>query len=499
MWTLISGELYSDCAFLVSDLAVESFVESGLLDRVADANRRDLVDRPEHAEGERERPDRGEENRAELDQEEAWIAVKEAIHAVRVEGRRGEETKEDNPKKSADAVNAPDVERVVPLELVLESHRVIADHSGRDPDETGNRRRDVAGGGSDGGQAGHGAGEESEELRLLRAHPIHGQPGDGGERGGDVSVEKRHRGDGIDAELTACIESIPAKPQEARAESNERNAVGPTVEDSSLADVKDRGESGDAGDVVDDDAAGEVENTQLCQDPASPHHVNERKVDEQKPPGQECHVRLEGDAAGEGAGDQGGRDDCEHHLVGAEDDHRDRVVRAGQVQRDVPEKDPVEIADDPEIVGPALEVSAETHREPAEPPEDGRPAHGDETLDHDGQDVFPADEAAVEEGQARRHQHDQAAAEEHEPGISGVEVKGTRHQYFSCGAPGRKDAPSTREGFCPLRADNTAFDSRGQLLSGRAGGSPAMESTLVKEWFRVLGPGGRIPMKTVTN
>ena len=58
---------------------------------------------------------------------------------------------------------------------------------------------------------------------------------------------------------------------------------GPSIGDPPLADVEDRGERRDAGDVVDDDAAGEVEHAPLRENAAAPDHVDEREVDEEEP------------------------------------------------------------------------------------------------------------------------------------------------------------------------------------------------------------------------
>jgi len=55
-------------------------------------------------------------------------------------------------------------------------------------------------------------------------------------------------------------------------------------------------------------------------------------------------------------------------------------------------------------------------------PEDGGHAHGDKALDHDGQDIFAADESAVKKSQPGGHEHDEAGGDQHESGISGVEM-----------------------------------------------------------------------------
>src|SRR6185503_4332038 len=57
---------------------------------------------------------------------------------------------------------------------------------------------------------------------------------------------------------------------------------------------------------------------------------------------------------------------------------------------------------------------------------------GDEALDHDREDVLAPDEAAVEERQAGCHEHDQAAAEQHEARVAGVEMKHRAASWSRC-------------------------------------------------------------------
>src|SRR5271165_1284802 len=88
----------------------------------------------------------------------------------------------------------------------------------------------------------------------------------------------------------------------------------------------------------------------------------------------------------------------------------------------------IEIADD------AVPVAAETQRIAIQVPDHGRPAHGDEALDHDGEDVLASDQAAIKKRQARRHEHDQAGAKNHETGVTGVEMKHKILQKKLCGS-----------------------------------------------------------------
>gem|GEM_PF-5184648 len=55
--------------------------------------------------------------------------------------------------------------------------------------------------------------------------------------------------------------------------------------------------------------------------------MDEGEVDEQLPGHQEDEVGLEGDATGESTGDEGWRDDREHHLV--DDEQQDWYVGVG--------------------------------------------------------------------------------------------------------------------------------------------------------------------------
>ena len=71
-----------------------------------------------------------------------------------------------------------------------------------------------------------------------------------------------------------------------------------------------------------------------------------------------------------------------------------------------------------DVTDDAADVGTEGETEPAENPDDGYDAHGNETLHHDGEHIFPAYEAAVKEGESRGHEADQRRTEQNECGIS---------------------------------------------------------------------------------
>ena len=96
----------------------------------------------------------------------------------------------------------------------------------------------------------------------------------------------------------------------------------------------------------------------------------------------------------------------------------------------------VEIADD------AVPVAAEAQRIAVQVPDHGSPSHRDETLDHDGENVFATHQPAVKEGQAGSHQHDETGTQDHEAGVTGVKVKHESLHWNECGkergaAPGK--------------------------------------------------------------
>ena len=245
---------------------------------------------------------------------------------------------------------------------------------------------------------------------FRRGAPLDEQPGDRCEGGGEVGVEERERRDVVDLQLAPGIEAVPAEPEQAGAERDERDVVR-RVDELPLPDVEHGCERREAGARVHDDSAGEVARAPVRKQAAAPEHVHERVVDRELPDDEEEQIRLEGDAVREGAGDQRRRDDREHHLVGDQHGERNLRGRIDRVDGDAPQERVVEVPVDP------VRAAAEAERVADEPPQDGGDPHRGEALDHDRQRVGAADKPTVEEGEPRRHQHHQARGEEHEARI----------------------------------------------------------------------------------
>jgi hypothetical protein len=165
---------------------------------------------------------------------------------------------------------------------------------------------------------------------------------------------------------------------------------------------------------VDDDTAREIHRAELSKETATPDPVRRRQIDQDRPERDEGQVGTEAEAADEGARHQRRGDDGEHHLVGEDHDEGDGrpVGRVGLDAHMVHAEEGSDIADQ------AVDGGAEHQAEATEHPDQADHAHADEVLDHDRQHVALLDEAAVEQGERRRHHAHQCRAEQDEGGIA---------------------------------------------------------------------------------
>ena len=173
---------------------------------------------------------------------------------------------------------------------------------------------------------------------------------------------------------------------------------------------------------MDDGAAGEVEDAEL-EEPAAfgPDHVGEWAVDEGGPEDDEEDVGAEGEAFGDGAGDEGGCDDGELALEHGEDELGDALVGEELVEGEALEGDVVPVpADD----APSADGVAEGEGVADQHPVQADDGHGDEGVEHGGEDVFASHHAGVEEGEAGDHEEHERGGHEHPGGAAGVELLG---------------------------------------------------------------------------
>ena len=174
-------------------------------------------------------------------------------------------------------------------------------------------------------------------------------------------------------------------------------------------------EGRDARAEVDDRAAGEVERSELEQPAVGrPDPVRDRRVDEDRPEDREQDEGAEPLALGERAGDEGRRDRREHQLEGGEQHERDghRIDRA-RLEADAVEHREVEATDQAQSV----DVRPEGEREPDDDPDDAHQRQSEEAVHDRREHVLAADEATVEQGQTRQHDHDQGRRHQQPGGI----------------------------------------------------------------------------------
>ena len=145
----------------------------------------------------------------------------------------------------------------------------------------------------------------------------------------------------------------------------------------------------------------------------APDHVGQREVDDEHPDRDEEQNRGELHALGDRADDQRRGDDREHHLI-----HRKHVLRnpvgvigigrAGDALKKKVFRPPEKRT---------VEALAENKAVAKRPPHDGDQARNTETLGEHGEDVLPANEAAVEESETgqRHEEHERSAG--HHPGV----------------------------------------------------------------------------------
>ena len=253
-----------------------------------------------------------------------------------------------------------------------------------------------------------------------------------------IRDDERVGGQAIRRNRRAGIEPEPAEPQETGTQHGHRHVVRlhPVAIDGSMADHQGDDQGRDARADVDDRAAGEVERAKLEQ-PAihRPDPVRQRRVDEDGPQDREQDEGPEPLALGEGAGDEGRGDGRKHHLEpGEQDERHGRGIDRAGLEADAVEQREIESADQPEPV----DVRPEREGEPDHDPDDADQGQAEEAVHDRRQDVLAADEAAVEQGEAWQHDHDQGGRHEEPGGISGI-----HRSVFLRGCPGRPWARGT--------------------------------------------------------
>ncbi len=226
---------------------------------------------------------------------------------------------------------------------------------------------------------------------------------------------------------------------------------------------------------MDDRSSCEVDRAHLVEPAAlAPDPVRDRRVDQEGPQEREEDEGLEALPLGERPGDEGRRDDGKHHLeghVGAGGDCR----RVGdRVLADAVQADEVQPADD----APAVDVRAECEREAEEDPRDAHQGQDEDTVHDRAEHVLAAHQAAVEERETGRHQHDQRRRGQYPGGVAAVDRMSRQDHARPLSNPqhpGRQAAPDDRRvgmrfGEISSRRVNPGSRSGGARVAVQDGG-----------------------------
>ena len=257
------------------------------------------------------------------------------VHAV----DRSEDAEQQGAEHPAHAVDAPDIERVVPVAPLAEFDAEVAEDRRHEADDRGGPGLDKAGGGGDRGEARNRANAEADHAGLAEPVPLDANPHDERNRGTDLGVDRgvrselvgvqRRTGTGkggrgrwhvgcgagnkwvslcrestrprsVRAPLVvilcnmpeaALLESEPAKPEERGSEGNHWDAAGLVqgllalaIGGLPVADNENASERSKPGRGVHNDAAGKVPDAPDAH-PAvrPPDPVADRAVDEEQP------------------------------------------------------------------------------------------------------------------------------------------------------------------------------------------------------------------------
>ena len=189
-------------------------------------------------------------------------------------------------------------------------------------DDTGSRR--------DSHQPTNHAIDRPNNTRLPIISVIAHGPAKHTHRRANVRIQHRHSGIHARRIRVPAIESIPADPQDSRADKHAEDVVGAVVFAVGIdagAEPPGAYETGGAAGEVDDVAAGVVDDTEDGEEPAAPDGVGGDTVGEGQPERDVDHPREEIHAAEEGAGGDDEGNGCEDEL---EVDHRAH----GEIRRD---------------------------------------------------------------------------------------------------------------------------------------------------------------------
>lgn len=275
--------------------------------------------------------------------------------------------------------------------------------AGAQPQEDGAPAGDDTGGRGDGDEARDHAVDGPQDRRFLVVEDVAEGPGQEGDGGAQVGVEDGDAGVGGGGIRITTVETVPADPEDSRADEHDEDVVGPrvlAVLGEARPDPVGADEARGAGGEVDDVAARVVDGAEVEEEPAAPEGVGPHGVAEGEPEGHEEGPGVKVHTAQEGAGDEdegdGGEDELEVDHGGQREILPDADGReVGRLEHGVDADDGVGLAHKGQHVFAKGGLVAP--EDPAD--EDG----GEGVKGHKGavDGPFLLDEAGVQDDQAR--------------------------------------------------------------------------------------------------
>mmetsp|Transcript_20854 Transcript_20854/g.48194 ORF Transcript_20854/g.48194 Transcript_20854/m.48194 type:complete len:283 (-) Transcript_20854:220-1068(-) len=260
-------------------------------------------------------------------------------------------------------------------------------------------------------------------------YPLNGAPRDHGGSRGECCVDHSEHGLPAGRESRPPIEPHPSEPDQRGPQRHKCPVVGHLQPLSLiLIDIppgphnKERSQGGAPGRNVHDDAASKVLYAPKTQKAVgAPDPVRQRTVNAHEPSRDKHKIGWEADALREGARDDGGGEDCNHHLVRSKGNARNptnrllhgvacrrawvQIVEKGIRGRRTDEPSP---------------RFAKGQGEANSCPQYGDEPYAHETLHHDRKNRVPVHQSAVEECYSRRHEQHQHRTQHHERRIRPV-------------------------------------------------------------------------------
>ena len=224
--------------------------------------------------------------------------------------------------------------------------------------------------------------------------PFSKHPGQGSSSGCNLGHSHGHSGNAVSSQLAACIKAKPADPQHGRTDNRQRQVMwrhGGNAKSSALAKHQCCDQASNTRVNVYNRATGKIQYAVVTQPATTPDPVTDRGIDDGQPDAHEQQQSGKLHAFSKSAHDQCRRNNGKSHLEGHEHGFRNSTghrinPHAGQEQ--LAETTPEGIHAAAVTKGQVVTI---------DDPQNGHQRSNGKTLHQNGQDVFAAHHAGIEQ------------------------------------------------------------------------------------------------------